>query len=64
VIPILIILIALINNSKTNLAGTIPNTLNYIATENKHNPRKFVIATYELDYKKDKVITLGYILMT
>jgi hypothetical protein len=55
---------ALINNSKTNLAGTIPKPLDYIATENKHNARKFDIAAYELDYKKDKVSTLAYILMT
>jgi hypothetical protein len=41
---------------------TNPNVkilLDYSATENKPNPRKFVIATYELDYKKGKVITLG-----
>jgi hypothetical protein len=33
--------------------------LDYNATENNPNPRKFVIATYELEYKKGKVITLG-----
>jgi N,N-dimethylformamidase beta subunit-like, C-terminal len=41
---------------------TNPNAkilLDYNATENKPNPRKFVVATYELEYKKGKVITLG-----
>ena len=41
---------------------TNPNTkilLNYNATENESNPRDFIIATYELDYKKGKVIALG-----
>jgi len=33
--------------------------LDYNATENEPNPRKFVVATYELDYKKGKVLTLG-----
>ena len=33
--------------------------LDYNATINKPDPGKFVIATYELEYKKGKVITLG-----
>jgi glutaredoxin-related protein len=33
--------------------------LDYNATENEPNPRKFVVATYELEYEKGKVITLG-----
>jgi glutaredoxin-related protein len=33
--------------------------LDYNATENKPNPRKFVVATYELEYKKGRVLTLG-----
>ena len=33
--------------------------LDYNATINRPDPGKFVIATYELDYKKGKVITLG-----
>jgi hypothetical protein len=33
--------------------------LDYNATENKTNPRKFVVATSELEYEKGKVITLG-----
>jgi len=33
--------------------------LDYNATENEPNPRKFVVATYELDYMKGKVVTLG-----
>jgi hypothetical protein len=33
--------------------------LDYNATEKTSNPRNFVIATYELDYKKGKVIVLG-----
>jgi glycine cleavage system H lipoate-binding protein len=34
--------------------------LDYNATEDEPNPRKFIVATYELDYKKGKVITLGF----
>ena len=33
--------------------------LDYNATEDEPNPRKFTVATYELDYKKGKVIALG-----
>jgi hypothetical protein len=33
--------------------------LDYNATKVKPNSKKFVVATYELDYKKGKVITLG-----
>ena len=33
--------------------------LDYNATENEPNPRKFVVATYELQYEKGKVIILG-----
>ena len=41
---------------------TNPNVkilLDYNATENEPNPRKFVVATYEIDYGKGKVLTLG-----
>ena len=33
--------------------------LGYNATENEPHPRYFVITTYELDYLKGKVLTLG-----
>ena len=33
--------------------------LDYNATENKSNPRKFVIATYAMDYGNGKVLTMG-----
>ena len=33
--------------------------LDYNATEDEPNPRKFTVATYELDYKNGKVIVLG-----
>jgi hypothetical protein len=33
--------------------------LDYNATENERHPRKFVVATCELDYKKGKVLALG-----
>ena len=33
--------------------------LDYNATEDEPNPRKFAVATYELDYKKGKVISLS-----
>lgn len=33
--------------------------LDYNETENKADPRKFVIATYELEYKKGSVLALG-----
>jgi N,N-dimethylformamidase beta subunit-like, C-terminal len=33
--------------------------LDYNATEDKPNSKKFTVATYELDYKKGKVIVLG-----
>jgi glutaredoxin-related protein len=33
--------------------------LDYNATENEPNPRKFTIATYEFDYKRGKVLTMG-----
>jgi N,N-dimethylformamidase beta subunit-like protein len=34
--------------------------LDYNATEDEPNPRKFTVATYELEYKKGKVIALGF----
>jgi len=33
--------------------------LDYNATENEPNPRKFTIATYEYDFQKGKVLTMG-----
>jgi len=33
--------------------------LDYNATEDEPNPRKFTVASYEMDYKKGKVIALG-----
>ena len=33
--------------------------LDYNATENEPDPRKFTIATYEFDYKRGKVLTMG-----
>ena len=41
---------------------TNPNVkilLDYNATENEPNPRKFTVATYEFDYKRGKVLTMG-----
>jgi N,N-dimethylformamidase beta subunit-like protein len=33
--------------------------LDYNATENKPNPRKFTVATYEMDHERGKVLTMG-----